>query len=123
MSKRIFSESFKRDKVRLYETGKMSVAAISKLYAISETAIYKWIDKYRSTPAAERIVVETDSDYLQLRLLEERIEKMERLIGTQQIELDYWRSVIAAASDHYGEDVKKSLVECGSSYQRFGTQL
>ena len=63
--RRAFSENFKRDKVRLYESGKMSASQLSKYYDISETTIYKWIEKYRTTPSSERIVVETESDYLE----------------------------------------------------------
>lgn len=109
MGNRVFSESFKRDKVRLYETGKMSISQLSKLYQISETALYKWVDRYRSIPAAERIVVETESDYLQLIELQDRIVKMERLIGNQQIKIDYQQSVISSAKDHYGEDIEKKF--------------
>ena len=57
-----FSESFKREKVRLYETGKMSISQLAKLYDVSETALYKWVDKYRMPPASQRVVLETDSD-------------------------------------------------------------
>ncbi|UZO81322.1 transposase [Aquimarina sp. ERC-38] len=109
MKRRVFSESFKRDKVRLYETGKMRVSQLSKLYAVSETAIYRWIELYRSTPSTERIVVETESDYLQLKELQDRIEKMERLIGNQQLQIDYHRGLIASATKHYGEDIEKKF--------------
>ena len=107
--RRVFSEGFKKDKVKLYETGKMSVSQISKLYDISETALYKWIDRYRTTPSNERIVVETDSDYLKLVELQRRVEKMERLIGNQQIEIDYRKAIIKAANEHYKEDIEKKF--------------
>lgn len=93
----------------MYETGKMSISRMSKLYEVSETALYRWVDRYRSTPPGERVVIETESDYLQLKIYEERIEKMERLIGTQQITIDYHRAVIACASEHYGEDIEKKF--------------
>jgi len=108
-SRRVFSEGFKRDKVKLYETGKMSVVQLSRLYDISETALYKWIDKYRTTPHSERIVVETDSDYLKLLELQKRVERMEKLIGNQQIELEYHKSILKSASEHYKEDVEKKF--------------
>ncbi len=108
-TRRVFSEGFKKDKVKMYETGKMSVVQISRLYDISETALYKWIDKYRITPSSERIVVETDSDYLKLMELQKRVEKMERLIGNQQIELEYHKAIIEAAKAHYKEDIEKKF--------------
>ena len=109
MKKRIFSESFKRDKVRLYETGKMSITQLSKLYQVSETALYKWVDKYRNTPASERVVLESNSDYVALMALQQRVDKMERLIGTQHIRIDYLQSVIKSATTHYGEDIEKKF--------------
>lgn len=107
--RRVFSEGFKKDKVHLYETGKMSVAHICRLYDVSETALYKWINKYRTTPASERIVIETDSDYLKLLELQKRVEKLERMIGNQQIEIEYRKGIIDAASEHFGEDVEKKF--------------
>lgn len=108
-TRRVFSEGFKRDKVRLYETGKMTVSQMSRLYDISETGLYKWIDKYRLTPRSQRIVIETDSDYLELLGLQKRVENMERLIGNQQILLDYKSSLLKAASEHYEEDIEKKF--------------
>lgn len=108
-SRKIFSESFKKDKVRLYETGKMTISQLSKLYEVSETALYKWVTKYRTTPASQRTVLETDSDYLQLLELQRRVDSMERLIGSQQISIDYHKSILESASAHYGEDVEKKF--------------
>lgn len=107
--RRVFSEGFKKDKVHLYEAGKMSVVQIAKLYDISETVLYKWINKYRTTPGSERIVIETDSDYLKLLELQKRVESMERLIGTQQIKIDYQNALLDAASEHYKEDIEKKF--------------
>ena len=107
--RRVFSEGFKKDKVRLYETGKMTVLQLSRLYDVSETSMYKWIDKYRTTPSSQRVVVEMDSDYLKLLDLQKRLDMMERLIGNQQIQLDYQKSVLEAASEHYEEDIEKKF--------------
>jgi len=107
--RRVFSDSFKKDKVRMYETGKMTVPQMARLYDVSETALYKWIDKFRTTPSTQRIVIETDSDYLQVLEMQKRVESMERLIGNQQIQLDYQKSVIEAASEHYEEDIEKKF--------------
>ena len=107
--RKIYSESFKRDKVKMYETGKMSISRMSTFYDISETALYKWVAKYRTTPSTERIVMETESDYLKLVELQDRIDKMERLIGTQQLQLEYQQEILRAAGEHYKEDVEKKF--------------
>ena len=107
--RRVFSENFKKDKVRLYEHGKMSVIQMSKLYGVSETSLYKWIDKYRTTAPTEKIVVETESDYMKLVELQKRLDAMSRLIGDQQLKIEYQQGVIQAASEHYEEDVEKKF--------------
>lgn len=108
-TRRVFSESFKRDKVRLYETGKMSINQMSKLYEVSETALYKWVDKYRTTPSSERIVLETDSEYLKVLELTKRVNDLERLAGVQQLQLEYHKTVLKKASEHYEEDIEKKF--------------
>ena len=87
----------------------MSVSQLSKLYDVSETSLYKWIDKYRTSPRTERIVVESESDYLKLVELQKRLDSMSRLIGDQQIKIEYQRAVIKAVSEHYEEDVEKKF--------------
>jgi len=108
-TRRVFSESFKRDKVRMYETGKMTISQISKVYEVSETALYKWVDKYRTTPSSERIVVETDSEYLKVLELTKRVNDLERLAGVQQLKLTYQSALMKKASEHYKEDIEKKF--------------
>jgi len=107
--RRLYSESFKRDKVKRYETGQMTISGMSRFYDISETALYKWVSKYRSTPETERIVLETESDYLKLVELQRRIDKMERLIGSQQLKIAYHESILKVAGEHYKEDIEKKF--------------
>lgn len=87
----------------------MSVSQLSELYEISETALYKWKKQYSSFPPEERIVVETDSDYLHMLRLSKQVEEMERLIGIQQIKLEYFKTVMQQAAVHYGEDIEKKF--------------
>ena len=107
--RRIFSELFRREKVRLLETGKTTVRELCRLYEVSETSIYKWKAKYSSLPSDELVVVEKDSEYLKVLELTKRLEDMERVIGKQQIKLDYMEGVIAHASTHYEEDIEKKF--------------
>ncbi len=65
MRSSVFSERFKRDKLRLYDTGKMSICPTIPTYNIIETALCNCIDRFRSIPTSERIA------------------SMERLIGNQ----------------------------------------
>lgn len=108
-TRRVFSESFKREKVRILEMGKMSVSQMSRMYEISETALYKWKKLYSSYPPEERVVVETDSDYLHMLRLTKQVDQMERLIGTQQIKLEYLSRIIEQANEHFEDDIEKKF--------------
>ncbi|MBS4039166.1 MAG: transposase, partial [Flavobacteriales bacterium] len=43
---RVYSEEFKREIVSLFESGKLSVCQIEKVYGISNSIIYRWIYKF-----------------------------------------------------------------------------
>ena len=46
-----FSIEFKKEKVLLIEQGKLKVSEVSKMYEVTQTAVYKWLLKYsRSYP-------------------------------------------------------------------------
>jgi transposase-like protein len=59
---RVFSESLKREKVRMIECGQMTRSEVAKLYGITYNSVTKWIKKYGTLPNTERGVVETDSE-------------------------------------------------------------
>lgn len=107
--RRVFSETFKREKVRILEKGQMSVSALSRMYDISETSLYKWKNKYGTYPPEERVVLETESDYLKVLQLSKQVSDMERLIGSQQIKIEYLNFVLKHASEHFKEDIEKKF--------------
>ncbi len=44
----IFSEAFKREKIKEMGKGVLSIAVLCKLHSISRTTVYKWIYLYSS---------------------------------------------------------------------------
>lgn len=110
-TRRVYSENFKIEKVRLLDMGKISVSGLSRMYGVSETAIYKWKKKFSVYPESDKVVLETESDYLKLIELQNRVNQMERLIGSQQIKLEYYSRVIDQAGKFYGDDVEKKFGE------------
>ncbi len=57
-----FSEAFKKEKVSKIEKGEITVNQLSKIYKVSQAAIYKWRYKYGSLPKGERMVIEKESE-------------------------------------------------------------
>ena len=87
--------------------GKVKVSQISKVYQVTPTAIYKWINKFGSINKPERIIVESKSDTQKILALKKRIAELERLLGQKEIELVFKDKMIDIAEDKFGIDIKK----------------
>jgi transposase-like protein len=106
---RRFSEAFKRTRVRELEEGRTRISEISKVYEVSDTAVYKWLEKYSTKSKPERTIVESKSDTSKIIALEKRIAELERLLGQKQIEMEFKEKMIELAEKKYGVDIKKKF--------------
>jgi transposase-like protein len=108
--RRIFSESFKKDRVKEYETGRLTVLEISRLYGIAFQTVYLWIYRYSSYNKKNLKIVEfKDSHTLRLKQLQERIKELERIVGQKQINIEYLEKMIELAKSELGIDIKKNF--------------
>lgn len=106
--RRTFSTEFKKEKVLLIEQGKLKVSEVSKMYAVTQTAVYKWLLKYgKSYSKTQRLVVENISEEAKTLDLMRKVAELERVIGKQQLQIIYKESVIQSASELIGEDIEK----------------
>jgi len=107
--RRSFSENFKRKKVQEIETGQTRVCEICKQYQVSATNVYKWLEKFGNMKSKkERLIVENQSDTVELLALKKRIAELERIVGQKQIMIDYKDKMIELAEEEYGIDIKKN---------------
>ena len=93
----------------MLDHGKTTVNEICKLYDVSSTSVYRWQKKYSKLPPNEQVIVEKDSEYKKVLLLSKEIANMKRLIGEQQIKLDYYTGILKQANVHYEEDIEKKF--------------
>ncbi|MDD3740755.1 MAG: transposase [Bacteroidales bacterium] len=108
--RRTFSESFKIKKVREIETGITKVSEICKTYEVTDSCVYKWINKYGiMKDKKERFVVESESDTQELLALKKKVAELERIVGQKQLLLDFKDKMIDIAEEMYGVDIKKKL--------------
>ena len=105
---RYFSEDFKIQKVKEIEQNLISVSALSRLYEVSDTAIYNWIYKY-SVHLKKGVtqVIEMESESRKAKKLQERLAELERVIGQKQLQIDYLEKIIEFSSEELGNDIKK----------------
>jgi len=104
---REFSKEFKKEKVALIAQKKIRVSELSRIYGVSKSAIYKWIEKYNTLPKGERVVVEKECEEKKNLMLLKKIAELEGIIGKQQVSLIFLESVIECGTELLGEDLKK----------------
>jgi transposase len=106
--KRVFSEDFSREIVRLFELGKYSVLQLGRLYGIGNCIIYRWIYKYSQfNQPGYRIIEMKQSSTSKLKILEQRVKELEKIVGQKQIKIDFLEEMISVAKDELNIDIKK----------------
>jgi len=108
--KRIFSEEFKRTKVKELEAKQVSILQVCKLYEVSRTAVYKWLYKY--SPHYQRstnLVVQMESEEYKTQQLLQRLAELERVVGQKQLEIDFLNKLLEIGSEELGFDLKKDF--------------
>ena len=105
--RRRFSEEFRKSHVALYESGQITIADICRLYQIKRENVMRWVKRFGNKPRKEKIIVSFGSELDRLRELEKENKKLLGIIGKQQVELLYQRSLIDMARKKFGEDFEK----------------
>ena len=107
---RRFSESFKKELVHLFESGKYSVPQMEKLYSIDNSTIYSWIYKFSTFNEKNvRVVEMKDSHLSMLKTLEQQVKDLERIVGQKQIKIDFLEKMVDIASEELKVDIKKNF--------------
>ncbi len=108
--RRIFSESYKKSRVKEYESGQLTVREIAQLYGIGYQTVYLWIYKYSSyNKKSLKVVEHKDSNKYRLKQLQDRIKALEQIIGQKQIQVDYLEKIIELAKIELEIDLKKNF--------------
>jgi transposase-like protein len=106
--KRVYSEDFKRELVRLFERGKFSVLQLSRLYGVRFSVIYRWIYKYSQfNEPGYRVIEMKESSTNKLKAMEQRIKDLEKIVGQKQIKIDFLEEMINVAQQELNVDIKK----------------
>lgn len=107
---RRFSENFRKEKVRDLERGILSVGDLVKQYQVSHMSVRRWILKFGSMKEKkERLIVESQSDTVQLLELKKKVAELERVVGQKQLLIDFQQKLIDLAEQEYRIDIKKKF--------------
>jgi transposase-like protein len=107
---RVFSDTFKRQKVKEIDQGLVSVTELSKLYNVSPQSIYRWLHKYSVNHQKGVIqVVQMESEAQKTKQLLERVAELERIVGQKQLQIDFLEKLIDLGSEELRVDLKKNF--------------
>jgi transposase len=105
---RVFTEDYKRELVRLFESGKFSVNQLVQLYGVQNSVIYRWIYKYSQfNERGYRVIEMKESSSAKLKAMEQRIKELEKIVGQKQIKIDFLEEMIDVAKEELKIDIKK----------------
>jgi transposase-like protein len=107
---RRFSENFRKEKVRELELGLVSIRDLRQQYQVSDMSVRRWIAKFSSMKEKkERLIVESQSDTVQLLELKKKVAELERVVGQKQLLIDFQQKMIELAEEEYRIDIKKKF--------------
>jgi transposase-like protein len=108
-SRRVFSEEFKKARVKEYESGKFTVNELGRLFGLQPKVIYRWIYKYSVyNKKSVKVVEMKDSATRKLKELDAKIKELEQIVGQKQIKIDYLEKMIDLAKEEFDIDIKKN---------------
>jgi transposase-like protein len=106
--KRHYSDDFKKELVRIFESGEYSILQLKNLYGVGNQSIYNWIYKFSTfNEKGIRAVEMKKSSSLKLKELSQKVKDLERIVGQKQIKIDYLEKMVDTAKDEFNIDFKK----------------
>lgn len=109
-NRRVFSDTFKRARVKEIDQGLVSVTEVSTLYGVSKQSIYRWLYKYSMNHQKGVVqVVQMESESQRTMALLKRVAELERIVGQKQLELDFLEKLVQISSKELKIDLKKNF--------------
>ena len=105
--RRRFSEPFRKEQVKLIESGKLSIIEVSRLYQVKAQNVRRWLEKYGKEKLPEMIMIQSSSEINRLKELEKENLKLKQVIGEQQVKLIYQEELLGFAKGLLGKDFEK----------------
>jgi transposase-like protein len=105
--RRRFTEDFRRTQVKLIESGKLTVSEVCTLYEVRYNSVQHWLKRFGSKSVPKTVVVSNASEINKLKELEKDNKRLLEIIGKQQVELFYQKTLVDLAKSKLGEDFEK----------------
>ncbi len=107
--RRRFSEEFRKEQVRLIESGLRSIAEVSRLFEVKRSSVRRWLAKYGTKELPEQIIIQTQAEVNRIKELEDQVTHLKQVIGEQQVKLLYFEELMSVAKERLGPDFEKKV--------------
>ena len=108
--RRIFSEEFKKARVKELVEKRISMKQLQRMYEVSSKSIYRWLYKYSVHHDQKTIlVVQMESEAEKNKYLLQQVADLERIVGRKQMEIDFLNKLLEIGSEELGFDLKKNF--------------
>lgn len=109
-NRRVFSDTFKRARVKEIEQCLVSVTELAKLYDVSKQSVYRWLYKYSTNHQKGVVqVVQMESESQRTKALLKRVAELEQVVGQKQLHIDYYEKLVEISSKELKIDLKKNF--------------
>lgn len=110
--RRVFSDEFKKEMVKKIVSGELTVSELGLAIGMKNTnPIYMWIKKYHPEGLTEKVVYETESDFLKAKTYAKQLGDLEKIIGQMHVKIRLLEAVIQESSTFHGEDQMKKFLK------------
>lgn len=107
---RIFSEDFKKQKVKELDEKLISICELVNLYSVSRTSIYKWMAKYSvHYQQGTKMVVQMESESNKKNKSFSVKQSLNALLDNEQMEIDFLNKLIEISSQELKIDLRKNF--------------
>lgn len=105
--RRRFSEEFRKEQVKLIESGKLTIGEVSRLYEVKRDNVRRWLLKHGKQELPGRILISSIKEVDRIKELERENRRLKELIGSQQVELVYKDELLKLARERLGDGFEK----------------
>ena len=104
-----YSEAFKREVVREYESGASAISLREKYGIGGYSTVTQWVRKYgREGSRYELMVIQKPEERARVKALEERIADLEKALAQVTLDKLMLESTVEVLEEELGKEVKKN---------------
>ncbi|MEY4925636.1 MAG: hypothetical protein RI894_72 [Bacteroidota bacterium] len=107
-----YSTEYKKEIVRRLDAKETTIAALLRdETGLSSASVYRWLELY--SPKYQKAVIqvtELASESERSKRFEAENKKLLGIIGAQQVEVMYWKTLVDVAEAYYNIDIKKNCL-------------